>query len=78
MAQKRPAVWEDPTAPDAPAGRDPITGQPMDWALPHIPDPPDSRSPRTFVMAELTAIRVLVKLYGWTWDAAGVLRRPGR
>lgn len=44
---------------------------------PYLPAPPDSRSPRTFVMAEATAIRVLVKLYGWTWLQAGILRRPG-
>ena len=44
---------------------------------PYVPGPPDSRSPRTFVLAEATAIRVLVKLYGWTWLQAGILRRPG-
>jgi hypothetical protein len=43
----------------------------------YIPVPPDSRSPGTFVLAEATAIRVLVKLYGWTWLRAGALRRPG-
>lgn len=43
----------------------------------YLPGPPDSRSPRTFVMAEAAAIRVLVKLYGWTWLQAGILRRPG-
>jgi hypothetical protein len=44
---------------------------------PYLPGPPDSRSPSTFVLAEATAIRVLVKLYGWTWLQAGILRRPG-
>jgi hypothetical protein len=43
----------------------------------YLPGPPDCGSPRTFVMAEATAIRVLVKLYGWTWLQAGILRRPG-
>ena len=43
---------------------------------PLLPRPPDSRSPRTFVIAEATALRCLVKLYGWRWDEAGVLRRP--
>jgi len=43
----------------------------------YLPGPPDSRSPGTFVLAEATAIRVLVKCYGWTWLQAGVLRRPG-
>jgi hypothetical protein len=44
---------------------------------PPPPPPPDSRSPQTFVIAEATAISVLVKLYGWTWLEAGILRRPG-
>jgi hypothetical protein len=43
----------------------------------YFPRSPDSRSPQTFVIGEATAIRVLVKLYGWTWLQAGVLRRPG-
>jgi hypothetical protein len=42
-----------------------------------IGPPPDSRSPETFVIAEGTAIRALVKLYGWSWTLAGHLRRPG-
>jgi len=46
-------------------------------STPYLPGPPDSRSPQTFVLAEATAIRVLVKLYGWTWLQAGILRRPG-
>jgi hypothetical protein len=44
---------------------------------PYLPGPPDSRSPRTFVISEATAIRVLVKLYCWTWLPAGVLRWSG-
>lgn len=43
----------------------------------YLPAPPDSRSPQTFVIGEATAIHVLVKLYGWSWLEAGVLRRPG-
>jgi hypothetical protein len=43
---------------------------------PYLPKPPDSRSPGTFVIAEATAVRVLVKLYGWHWLEAGILRRP--
>jgi hypothetical protein len=43
----------------------------------YLPVQPDSRSQGTFVLAEATAIRVLVKLYNWTWLQAGVLRRPG-
>lgn len=45
---------------------------------PYLPAPPDSRSPGTFVIAEATAIRVLVKLYGWHWIEAGTLVRPSR
>jgi len=44
---------------------------------PPPPPLPDSRSPQTFVIAEATAIRVLVKLYGWQHLEAGLLRRPG-
>jgi hypothetical protein len=46
-------------------------------SCPYLPPVPDSRSQGTFVLAEATAIRVLVKLYGWTWLQAGILRRPG-
>ncbi len=38
---------------------------------------PDSRSPQTFVIGEATAIGVLIRLYGWSWLDAGILRRPG-
>jgi hypothetical protein len=45
---------------------------------PYLPVPPDSRSPSTFVIAEATAVRVLVRQYGWAWLEAGTLRRPQR
>lgn len=45
---------------------------------PYLPAPPDSRSPSTFVIAEATAVRVLVRQYGWSWLEAGTLRRPQR
>jgi hypothetical protein len=71
----RPVYLDQPSVlfEQPPAPRRPVIGPPP----PPPPPLPDSRSPQTFVMAEATAIRVLVKLYGWQHLEAGLLRRPG-
>jgi hypothetical protein len=52
----------------------PLADPPRSVLLPKVPD---SRSPVDLVIAEGVAIRVLTRLYGWTWLEAGILRRPG-
>ena len=52
----------------------PLADAPRSVLLPKVPD---SRSPADLVIAEGVAIRVLIRLYGWSWLAPGILRRPG-
>lgn len=54
--------WEDPT-------------RGADHSPPSIPEPPDCRSPQEFTCSEQTAIRVLVKHYGWVVCDIGKLSK---
>lgn len=72
--QQRPIHLDQPSILIEQQGPPPPPPPPLSE---YFPRSPDSRSPQTYVITEATAIGVLVKLYGWTWLQAGILRRPG-
>lgn len=78
MASPRPlkatrAAEQAAMAADLPPSQ-PLADPPRSVILPRVPD---SRSPDELVIAEGTALRILIRQYGWSWLAPGHLRRPG-